>query len=127
MNTDPASALNPNPAATNIFTQMWEALRNLGGAEGSGSGSGSGSSTAVLVLQPDESAKASIAGFKSGASLRIAADAPGQTITQILAKLNKYRGPDQQIRHIWTAAGEEIVGSTVPTSSVVGIVKASSV
>ena len=125
MNTDPASALNPNPAATNIFTQMWEALRNLGGAEGSGSGSGS--STAVLVLQPDESAKASIAGFKSGASLRIAADAPGQTITQILAKLNKYRGPDQQIRRIWTTVGEEIVGSTVPTSSVVGIVKASSV
>ena len=104
---------------------MWEALRNLGGAEGSGSGSGS--STAVLVLQPDESAKASIAGFKSGASLRIAADAPGQTITQILAKLNKYRGPDQQIRRIWTTVGEEIVGSTVPTSSVVGIVKASSV
>lgn len=113
--------MNSPPAQSdqNIFAQMWEALRGLGGST---------ATPAVLVLQPDEFARAgAVHGFKSGASLRIAADAPGQTVAQILDKLNKYRGPDQQIRRIWTPAGEEIVGSIVPEGNLVGIVRASSV
>jgi hypothetical protein len=113
--------MSNTPSEQNFFAQMWEALRGLG------SGEAAAGNLAVLVLQPDESAKASVAGFKSGASLRIGADSLGQTVAQILAKLNKYRGPDQQIRRIWTPAGEEIPGSMVPSGNLVGIVRALSV
>ena len=116
-----SDSIPAKPSEQSIFAQMWEALMGRGPAVAA-------TGPAVLILQPDESARAgTVHGFKSGASLRIAADAPGQTVDQILGKLNKYRGPDQQIRRIWTPAGEEIVGSTVLEGNLTAIVRASSV
>jgi hypothetical protein len=62
----------------------------------------------TLVLQPDPSAAARVSGFKAGGSLRVAADAVGQTVGEILEKFNKYRGPDQQLRHVWTPEGAPV-------------------
>jgi hypothetical protein len=102
---------------------MWDSLRGLVG----GTSPEPTAPLGVLVLRPDPSARLAVHGFKSGAELRVGADAPGQTVSQILGKLNKYRGPDQQIRRVWSEGGEEIVGSTVPTGNLVAVVKASSV
>lgn len=105
-----------------LFVQVWDSLRGLvGGAPESHTSLG------VLVLRPDPSARVAVHGFKSGAELRIAADTPGQTVSQILDKLNKYRGPDQQIHRIWSEDGEEIVGSMALSGNLVAVVKASSV
>jgi hypothetical protein len=66
----------------------------------------------VLVVRPTPSAQAAVAGFKSGGSLKISADAAGQTVGQILDKLNKYRGPDQQIRHVWDSVTDREIPKT---------------
>ncbi len=79
---------------------MWSALFGLGEAE-----------LGVLVLRPTPSAQATVAGFKSGGNLKIAADAAGQTVGQLLDKLNKYRGPDQQITLVWDAKTDRSVGA----------------
>ena len=94
---------------------MWSALFGSG-------------ETGVLVLKPTSSAQAAVAGFKSGGTLKIAADASGQTVGQILEKLNKYRGPDQQIRHVWDSATDrEIDLSQVVQGTLVCLVKAESI
>ena len=80
----------------------------------------------VLILRPDPSAT-SIAGFRGGAELRLATEAPNTTIATLLEKLNKYRGPDQQIRRIWRETGEEIVGSEIVRGDVRAVVRAASV
>ncbi len=92
---------------------MWSALF----------GSSSVGELGVLILQPDATARRAVAGFRGGAELRVAATAPNMSVTDLLAKLNKYRGPDQQLKRVWTEAGEEIVGSTVVRGEVKAIVR----
>ena len=94
---------------------MWSALFGLG-------------ETGVLVLRPTPSAQTTVAGFKSGGSLKIAADAAGQTVGQILDKLNKYRGPDQQIRRVWDSTTDrELPMSEVVKGTQEVLVKAESI
>lgn len=96
---------------------MWAALFGSSEAE-----------LGVLVLRPTPSAQATVAGFKSGASLKMAADAADQTVGQILYKLNKYRGPDQQIRYVWDPTTDrEISLSQVVKGTLECLVKAESI
>ncbi len=85
----------------------------------------------VLILRPDPSATTAVAGFRGGAEIRLATEAPNTTVATLLDKLNKYRGPDQQIRRIWRETGvgtlEEIVGSEVVRGELRAIVRAASV
>jgi hypothetical protein len=82
----------------------------------------------VLLLRPDPSAKTSVAGFKSGTELRIAADVAGQTLQQLLEKLNLYRGPEQQIRRVWNAeTGQELPLTHMIKGTVVAEVRATSI
>lgn len=81
----------------------------------------------TLLLRPDPSATARVAGFKGGADIRVSADAAGQTVGQILDKLNKYRGPDQQIQHVWTSEGAPMPPNTVVRGFVTAIVRGESV
>jgi hypothetical protein len=74
---------------------MWSAL--FGTAE-----------KAILILKPDPSAVAAVHGFKGGQELRVSADADNQTIGDLLTKFNKYRGPDQQIRRVWSTDGTPV-------------------
>jgi hypothetical protein len=80
----------------------------------------------VLILRPDPSAVTAVAGFKGGAELRLATEAPNTTVAALLAKLNKYRGPEQQIRRIWAENGVEIVGSEVVRGDMQAVVRAES-
>ncbi len=80
----------------------------------------------ILVLRPDPSAVTAVAGFKGGAELRLATEAPNTTVAALLSKLNKYRGPDQQIRRVWAETGEEIVGSQVVRGDLRATVRADS-
>jgi hypothetical protein len=95
---------------------MWSAL--FGNAQ---------ADTGVLIMRPDPSAVASVAGFRGGAELRVAAEAPNTTVAALLDKLNKYRGPDQQLRHLWTERGEEVVGSEVVRGEMRVVVRRDSV
>lgn len=81
----------------------------------------------TLVLRPDASAVSVVSGFKGGAELRVAADAGGQTVGQVLEKFNKYRGPDQQIRVLWGVDGAMLRMETPLRGFTVGIVRAESV
>ncbi len=94
---------------------MWSAL--FGTAE---------ADIGTLILRPDPSAITAVAGFKGGAELRLATEAPNTSVATLLAKLNKYRGPDQQILRIWSEAGEEIVGTEVVRGELRGVVRAAS-
>jgi hypothetical protein len=95
---------------------MWSALFGIQQAD-----------IGVLILRPDPSATAAVAGFRGGAELRLATEAPNTTVAALLEKLNKYRGPDQQIRRIWSETGEEIVGSEVVRGDMRVIVRAASI
>ena len=74
---------------------------------------GGSGDAAILVIKPDATAVASVAGFKSGAEMRLKGTA-GETVDILLGRLNTYRGPDQQIRTVWhPETGAAISGSTV--------------
>ena len=94
---------------------MWSALFGIQQAD-----------IGVLILRPDPSA-VGIAGFRGGAEMRLATEAPNTTVATLLEKLNKYRGPDQQIRRIWRETGEEIVGSEIVRGDIRAVVRATSV
>ena len=81
----------------------------------------------VLILRPDPSATTAVAGFRGGAEVRLATETPNTTVATLLEKLNKYRGPDQQIRRVWRENGEEIVGSEVVRGDMRAIVRAASI
>jgi hypothetical protein len=81
--------------------------------------------TGTLILKAHPNAD-SVNGFKNGGELRVAADRPGQTVDQLLDKLNTYRGPDQQLRRVWSLTGQEIAGSTPVTGLFYAVVKAES-
>lgn len=95
---------------------MWSALFGLGQAE-----------IGVLILRPDPSAVAKVSGFRGGAELRVTTEAPNTTVATLLDKLNKYRGPDQQLRRVWDEAGEEVVGSDVVRGEMRVVVRGDSV
>ena len=94
---------------------MWSALFGQGQGD-----------IGVLILRPDPSAVATVSGFRGGAELRVTAEASNTTTTTLLDKLNKYRGPDQQLRRIWRETGEEIVGSEVVRGEMRAVVRADS-
>ncbi len=89
-------------------------------------GTGTTPDIGTLVLKPDPSAVTSVAGFRGGAELRLATDAPNTTVAVLLEKLNKYRGPDQQIRHVWRETGEEVVGTEVVRGEMRVVIRAAS-
>jgi hypothetical protein len=96
---------------------MWSALFGTGQAD-----------IGTLVLRPDPSAVSIVAGFKGGAELRLATEAPNTTVGTLLDKLNKYRGPDQQIVRVWRETGlgtlEEVNGSEVVRGELRVVVRA---
>jgi hypothetical protein len=94
---------------------MWAALFGTGGIT---------KSAPVLVLRPDASGK-SVHGFQSGLDIRLTGDA-GQTVGDLLEKLNKYRGPDQVLRHVWNPSGQQIPLSTEVKGEIVAIVRSAS-
>lgn len=94
---------------------MWSALFGTGQAD-----------IGTLILRPDPSAVSVVAGFKGGAELRLATEAPNTTVTTLLDKLNKYRGPDQQIVRLWRESGEEVVGSEVVRGELRVVVRSTS-
>jgi hypothetical protein len=81
----------------------------------------------ILVLKPDPSAVASVHGFKGGMELRVSADSDKQTVGDLLDKFNKYRGPDQQIRHVWDLQGNPIQLGTEIRGTQTVIVKSKSI
>lgn len=87
---------------------------------------GTSTDIGTLILRPDPSAT-SIAGFRGGAELRLATEAPNTTVATLLDKLNKYRGPGQQIVRVWREDGEEVVGSEVVRGEMRVVVRAASV
>lgn len=94
---------------------MWAALFGTGPTD-----------IGTLILRPDPSATG-IAGFRGGAELRVATEAPNTTVATLLEKLNKYRGPDQQIIRVWRENGEEVVGSEVVRGEMQVVIRAASV
>jgi hypothetical protein len=88
---------------------------------------GSGTALPTLILKPDPGATASVNGFKSGNELRIVADTSSQTLGDLLEKLNKYRGPDQQIRRVWDVSGNELFSNTIVSQTMTVIVRKSSI
>ncbi len=92
---------------------MWSAL--FGSAE-----------KGTLILKPDPSAVTKVNGFKSGGELRITADQAGQTVGDLLEKFNKYRGPDQQIRHVWTPTGSPLSLTQAIKGDMIGIIRSDS-
>ena len=92
---------------------MWSALFGFGAEE-----------KGLLVLQPDSSAVEHVHGFKGGAPLRVMADSAGQTVHELLEKINKYRGPDQQILRLWNMeTGSPLSDHMVVKGSVTALVK----
>ncbi len=81
-------------------------------------------SVPVLVLRPDASGK-SIHGFQSGLDIRVIGES-GQTVGDLLEKLNKYRGPDQVLKHVWNLSGQQILLSTVVKGEMVAIIRSGS-
>lgn len=67
--------------------------------------------TVYLTLHPDSSAR-EVAGFTSGAPLRLTGRA-GDTVGLLLDRFNTYRGPTQQVHKVYTEDGAELVRSTV--------------
>lgn len=82
--------------------------------------------TGTLVLKGHPSA-VNVSGFKQGGELRVVSDYAGQTVAEVLSKLNKYRGPDQQLRRVWNLQGQEVSGSTPVKGFFEVVVKAESV
>lgn len=83
--------------------------------------------SASLTLQPDMSGR-TLHGFQSGMPLRITSDFFGQTVGELLEKFNTYRGPEQQIRHVWNPeTGKEFEHSYSIKSDIVAIVRSASI
>lgn len=69
---------------------------------------GSGSVIPITVkLVPSESAK-KLPGFYSGEALSISVNS-GDTVGEMLAKFNQFRGPDAQILQIYDVASKHLI------------------
>jgi hypothetical protein len=80
-----------------------------------------GEEEGALLLIPDASGR-NYAGFHSGTQLRLAAN-PGQTVGEVMAKFNAFRGPDEQITILFTGNGNEMPFSTVVLGNLAAIVR----
>lgn len=96
---------------------MWSALF----------GSFVSSEKGTLILKPDPSATITVHGFKSGAELRVTADQAGQTVRDLLEKFNKYRGPDQQIKRVWSHTGSLMSLTQTVKGDIVTIIRSESI
>lgn len=68
----------------------------------------------VMVLHPSHDATEVVAGFRGGKDLRMQVVATGETIGQVLSRLNIYRGPDQVLKRVWNPdTGTEFSANTV--------------
>ena len=74
----------------------------------------------TLILKPDESGR-KYAGFLSGESLVLKGNT-GETVGVLMERFNTYRGPDQQITNLWTAAGAPLPFSTILNGTLTAIV-----
>lgn len=81
----------------------------------------------TLILKPDPSAVASIHGFKGGLELRVSADSDSQTVGDLLEKINKYRGPEQQIRRVWKLDGSAASFSEIVKGEYTVLLRSSSI
>ena len=84
------------------------------------------SERAFLILRPANEAARAIAGFQTGADLRVVADGHRETVGDMLEKLNVYRGPDQQLLHIYDAKGVLVNADTIVKGEMVVFVRADS-
>ncbi len=76
----------------------------------------------TLVLRPDAST-VGFPGFPTlSAELRLTASG-GETIGLLLERLNTYRGPDSQIKKIYSESGAELPHSQIVNGTVIGIVR----
>lgn len=70
-----------------------------------------------VILSPADDAAKSLPGFHTG-GLTLDAKA-GETVGLVLERFNQFRGPDSQIRHVFTADGHEVPMKTILTDSVI--------
>jgi len=77
----------------------------------------------TLLLIPDASGR-KYAGFHSGAELRLVAN-PGQTVGEVMAKFNTFRGPDQQITVLFKRNGGILPFSTIINGTLEAVVSQS--
>jgi hypothetical protein len=82
---------------------------------------GDSGETGTLLLIPDSSGR-NYAGFRSGAGLHLAAN-PGQTVGEVMAKFNAFRGPDEQITVLFTRSGAGLPFSTVVVGTLEAVVR----
>ena len=80
--------------------------------------------TITLTLEPDESGK-KLAGFHSGKPLAIQAKV-GESIQAVMDRFNIYRGPDSQIRRLWSVSGTILSFSTILSANMNAVVRAES-
>lgn len=72
-------------------------------------------------IKPDENGK-KLAGFKSGNAVTCTAS-DGETVGAVMDRFNTYRGPEQQIRSLWTVDGKELPYNTVIHKNMITIVR----
>lgn len=102
---------------SNDYVTMWRTITSFFGFASKG----------TLLLKPDASAVEHVSGFRSGVELRVPTENWGTTVGHILAKLNHYRGPDQQLRHVWFETGEEVPMSCSIEGELIVVVRAASI
>lgn len=90
-------------------------------------GSQGGSSSGQLTLRPNAGAKQVVAGFRGGDDLVLKTAALSETVGILLDRLNTYRGPDQQIRRVWTLEGSPMSLNTPVRGSLVAEVRVESI
>jgi hypothetical protein len=76
----------------------------------------------TLILKPDNSA-VGIPGFPTNSSeLRLTAGG-GETVGILLDRFNTYRGPEAQIKRLYSESGAELPHSKLVVGNIVAIVK----
>lgn len=75
----------------------------------------------TIQLLPDESARRDLPGFHQGSLTLIAKE--GETLGAVMARFNQFRGPDSQIRSLFTQDGAMIPFSTKIIGSVICVVR----
>lgn len=78
---------------------------------------------ASLILTPDESGRKHV-GFTSGASLTLTAT-EGETVQTVMDRFNTYRGPNEQITHLYTPNGTLLPFTTRIQGTLTAVVSSS--
>ena len=73
-----------------------------------------------LTLQPDNSGM-KYAGFKDGTALKLVGK-EGETVGDFMRRFNQYRGPEEQIQVLYTAAGQVLPFMTVVRQDMTAVV-----